>query len=112
MISMAVADAGTTYAVEWAFAPFVARGDLELVPSDWTVSGPGYQLFYFSRRQLPIGLKLLIDRLRELRPSTCDTALRPAHRSMDLHGPKRDRPEVLSRRCATTRTAPLCEDTP
>lgn len=68
MISMAVAGAGLTYGVEWAFAPFVARGDLKLVLSDWAVSGPGYHLYYSSRRQLPTGLRLLVDLIRELRP--------------------------------------------
>ena len=68
MISMAVAGAGLTYGVEAAFAPFVERGALRLVLEDWAVSGPGYHLYYSSRRQLPTGLRLLVDLVRELRP--------------------------------------------
>lgn len=68
MISMAVAGAGLTYGVEAAFAPFVERGELRLVLKDWAVSGPGYHLYYSSRRQLPTGLRLLVELIRELRP--------------------------------------------
>ena len=68
MISMAVAGAGLAYGVEWAFAPSIQTGALKLVLEDWAVLGPGYHLYYSSRRQLPTGLRLLVDLIRELRP--------------------------------------------
>lgn len=50
------------------FAPHIARGELRLVLQDWATLGPGFHVYYSSRRQVPTGLRLLIDLVRELRP--------------------------------------------
>ena len=68
MMALTLAGAGLMYGIEPIFAPHVARGDLKLVLEDWATDGPGYNIYYTSRRQLPTGLRLLIDLIRELRP--------------------------------------------
>ncbi len=68
MISMALAGAGLMYGLEASFAPYVSRGELRVALENWSSMGPGYYIYYSSRRQVPTGLKLLIDLVRELRP--------------------------------------------
>lgn len=68
MVAMARHGAGLTYGLEPTFQPFLARGELRMVLKDWATNGTGYHIYYSSRRQLPTGLKLLIDVIRELRP--------------------------------------------
>jgi DNA-binding transcriptional LysR family regulator len=34
----------------------------------WSTTGPGYVLYYPSRRHVPTGLRALIDLIRELQP--------------------------------------------
>ena len=68
MLSMALAGTGLMYGLEATFAPHVARGELRTVLADWSTMGPGYHIYYSSRRQVPTGLRLLIDLIRELRP--------------------------------------------
>ncbi|WP_277980565.1 LysR family transcriptional regulator [Sphingomonas phyllosphaerae] len=68
MLSMARSGAGLTYGLEPSFKPFVERNELRYVLEDWATIGPGYHIYYSSRRQMPTGLKLLIDLIRELRP--------------------------------------------
>jgi DNA-binding transcriptional LysR family regulator len=67
-LAMARAGAGLLYGPEGAIKPFVERGELRLVLEDWATTGPGYHLYYSSRRQLPAGIRLLADLIRELRP--------------------------------------------
>jgi len=68
MLAMAVAGTGLMYAPGTTFASHVRSGALRLVLEDWSTAGPGYHIYYPSRRQLPTGLRLLIDLIRELRP--------------------------------------------
>ncbi|SEP94440.1 transcriptional regulator, LysR family [Faunimonas pinastri] len=68
MLSMALHDAGLTYGVEQVFAPYLRAGTLRMVLEDWSTMGPGYHLYYPSRRQVPTGLRLLVELIRELRP--------------------------------------------
>jgi len=68
MLALAIAGAGLVYGVEPAFADPLARGQLRLVLEDWATTGGGYQLYYPSRRQVPMGLRLLVDLIREMRP--------------------------------------------
>lgn len=68
MVAMAVAGTGLMYAAEPVFAPYVTSGALRLVLDDWAVTGPGYYIYHPSRRQMPTGLRLLIDLIRELKP--------------------------------------------
>jgi DNA-binding transcriptional LysR family regulator len=68
MLSTARLGAGLTYGLKSSFQPYVERGELRYVLEDWSTVGPGYYIYYSSRRQVPTGLKLLIDLVRELRP--------------------------------------------
>jgi DNA-binding transcriptional LysR family regulator len=68
MLAMACAGAGLTYGLEETFKPYVERGALRYVLTDWATMGPGYYIYYPSRRQVPTGLRVLIELIRELRP--------------------------------------------
>ena len=46
----------------------LAAGRLCTVLDDWATDGPGYHVYYSSRRQLPAALRLFIDLVREVRP--------------------------------------------
>jgi DNA-binding transcriptional LysR family regulator len=67
-LSLVRQGAGLMYAPEPAMAPLVERGEVVLVLDDWTSVAPGFHMYYSSHRQLPMGLKLLIDLIRELQP--------------------------------------------
>jgi len=60
--------AGLMIASEPVFAPLLESGEARLVLEDWATSGPGYHIYYSSRRQVPAGLRLLIELIREMRP--------------------------------------------
>jgi len=60
--------AGLAYLPEPCVAPFLACGTMRVLLSDWDSVGPGFHIYYSGRRQLPTGLRLLIDLIRELRP--------------------------------------------
>ncbi|MDE1164423.1 MAG: LysR substrate-binding domain-containing protein [Pseudomonas sp.] len=60
--------AGLMYAPQPAMAPLLERGDVVTVLDDWASVAPGFHLYYSSHRQLPMGLRLLIDLIRELQP--------------------------------------------
>lgn len=68
MLAMAVAGTGLMYAPLTTFASHLEAGTLRLVLEDWATLGPGYHVYYSGRRQLPTGLRLLIDLIRELQP--------------------------------------------
>jgi DNA-binding transcriptional LysR family regulator len=59
---------GLLFVAEPIVAPLVGRGELKLVLEDWATPGPGFYLYHPSRRQIPTGLRLLSDLIRELRP--------------------------------------------
>lgn len=59
--------AGFAYLPEPCVAPLLQDGRLQVVLDDWAVVGPGFHLYYPSRRQLPAGLRLLVELIRELR---------------------------------------------
>ena len=67
-LSLAAASGGLAYLPEACVGPSVARGELRVVLADWAPLGPGFQLYYPGRRQLPTGLRLLIDLIREAKP--------------------------------------------
>jgi DNA-binding transcriptional LysR family regulator len=60
--------AGLMYLPEPLVAHYVQEGRLRLVLTDWAPTGEGFYIYYSSRRQLPTGLRLLIDFIREVRP--------------------------------------------
>jgi DNA-binding transcriptional LysR family regulator len=59
---------GLMYAPEPMIAPLVASGAVRLVLDEWCSPGPGFYVYYSSRRQLPTGLRLLVELVREMRP--------------------------------------------
>lgn len=67
-LSLAVAGGGLAYLPDACVSPAVARGELRVVLVDWAPLGPGFHLYYPGRRQLPTGLRLLIDLIREVKP--------------------------------------------
>lgn len=67
-LALAAAGTGLAYLPEPSVMPLVASGALRLILSDWAALGPGFHIYYPGRRQLPIGLRLLIDVIRELHP--------------------------------------------
>lgn len=68
MIALALAGVGLMYAMEHNVAPHLASGALVPVLGEWSTTGSGYHIYYSSRRQVPTGLRLLIDLIRECRP--------------------------------------------
>ena len=66
-LDLASGGAALGYFPEPLVAPLVSRGALQIVLEDWAPLGPGFHIYYSGRRQLPTGLRLLIDLLREMR---------------------------------------------
>jgi DNA-binding transcriptional LysR family regulator len=60
--------AGLMYVPEPFVSRLVEEGVLQTVLEEWAPLGEGLHLYYSSRRQVPIGLKLFVDVVRELRP--------------------------------------------
>lgn len=56
------------YMNEWDVRGQIAVGSLITVLDDWSPIGQGYFIYYSSRRQVPNGVRLLIDLIREIRP--------------------------------------------
>lgn len=60
--------AGLMYFPEPLVAPYVKDGRLRLVLTEWSPLEDGFHIYYSSRRQVPTGLRLLIDFIQEVRP--------------------------------------------
>lgn len=60
--------AGLMYFPEPLIAPYVEDGRLRIVLPEWAPCEPGFHIYYSSRRQVPTGLRVLIDLVRELQP--------------------------------------------
>ena len=67
-VALTTRGAGLMYVPEAIIAPHIASGVVINVLQDWTYSDPGFHIYYSSFRQLPVGLRLLIDLVRELEP--------------------------------------------
>lgn len=67
-IDLATAGIALAYLPEPSVVKLVEQGSLRLVLADWASMGPGFHIYYTGRRQLPTGLRLLIDLIRELQP--------------------------------------------
>lgn len=67
-LELALEGAALAYFPEPSVASFIERGKLCLVLDDWAPMGAGFHIYYSGRRQLPTGLRLLIDLVREMRP--------------------------------------------
>lgn len=60
--------AGLMYFPEPLVAPYVKDGRLRTVLTEWSPLEEGFYIYYSSRRQLPTGLRLLIEFIQEARP--------------------------------------------
>lgn len=56
------------YGLEPVFAPYFATGELQAVLESWSTTGQGFHVYYSSRHQVPTGLRLLVELIREMRP--------------------------------------------
>ena len=68
IIAALLGGVGLMYAPEPLVEPLMADGRVRVVLEDWAPMGPGFHAYYSSRRQLPTGLRLLIDLIREMKP--------------------------------------------
>lgn len=59
---------GLLFTARAVVEPRLASGELTLVLEDWATMGPGFYIYYPSRRQVPNGLRLLTELIREMRP--------------------------------------------
>lgn len=60
--------AGLMYVCDPMARDLVDQGVLRTVLEDWAPTGPGFHIYYSSRRQIPAALRLFIELVRELRP--------------------------------------------
>jgi DNA-binding transcriptional LysR family regulator len=67
-LDLAAAGTALAYLPEPSVMPLVKQGRLRPVLGEWASMGPGFHIYYPGRRQLPTGLRLLIDLIRELQP--------------------------------------------
>jgi len=67
-VDLGLGGAGILYGAEPVLRPHLDSGALRLVLGEWASMGDGFHVYYSSRRQLPTGLRLLIDLIREIRP--------------------------------------------
>ena len=68
ILTLLLGSAGLMYGPEPLLAPLVKAGTVRRVLTEWTSPGPGFHVYYSSRRQVPAGLRLLIDLIREMKP--------------------------------------------
>lgn len=67
-VALATRGAGLMYVPACIVERQIAEGSLQRVLEDWTHYDPGFHIYYSSFRQVPVGLRLLIDLIRELEP--------------------------------------------
>ncbi|EIK94398.1 LysR family transcriptional regulator [Pseudomonas sp. M47T1] len=60
--------AGLMYAPEPAMRSLIDCGEVVTVLDDWASVAPGFHMYFSSHRQIPTGLRLLIDLIREIQP--------------------------------------------
>lgn len=66
--ALALEGAALMYVPEPNVARDIEGGRLRVVLDEWSPMGPGFHIYFSSRRQLPTGLRLLIELIREMRP--------------------------------------------
>ncbi|HEY5755751.1 MAG TPA: LysR family transcriptional regulator [Steroidobacter sp.] len=60
--------AGLLYAADPMVENDLKTGVLRSVLDDWSPLGPGFHIYYSSRRQIPVALRLFIELVREMKP--------------------------------------------
>jgi DNA-binding transcriptional LysR family regulator len=68
IVTLLLGGAGLMYGPEPLARPLVHQGAVRLVLEDWSSPGPAFHIYYSSQRQVPTGLRLLIDLIREMKP--------------------------------------------
>ena len=68
-VRAAVDGLGIALTAEAVAEPFLRSGQLVRVLEDWSPSFEGYSVFYPGHRQVPTGLRALVDMLRDARTS-------------------------------------------
>ncbi|MFV0623484.1 LysR family transcriptional regulator [Sphingomonas sp. ac-8] len=68
VLGFGLGGAGIIYGAEPVLRAHVERGALKVVLADWAATGSGFHAYYPSRRQLPTGLRLFIELVREFQP--------------------------------------------
>jgi len=63
-VELALKDVGITYCLEERVAEHIKTGELHIVLPDWSPIEPAMHLYYPGHRQVPQGLKELIEVLR------------------------------------------------
>ncbi|MDF0541158.1 LysR family transcriptional regulator [Sphingobium sp. H39-3-25] len=64
-VSLGLNGVGIIYGSEPILRPHIDAGALVLLLEEWASMGPGFHLYYSGRRQLPTGLRLLVELIRE-----------------------------------------------
>jgi DNA-binding transcriptional LysR family regulator len=67
-VALATRGAGLMYVPASIVERHLEQGLLQRVLEDWTHYDPGFHIYYSSFRQVPVGLRLLIELIRELEP--------------------------------------------
>ncbi|HML92920.1 LysR family transcriptional regulator [Methyloceanibacter sp.] len=67
-VGLGLQGVGIIYGAEPILRPYLQRGALERLFDEWDLMGSGYHIYYSSRRNVPMALRLLIDLIREIRP--------------------------------------------
>ncbi len=67
-VALVTRGAGLMYVPERVIARYIEDGTVQEVLKDWAHTDPGFHFYYSSFRQVPVGLRLLIDLIRELEP--------------------------------------------
>jgi DNA-binding transcriptional LysR family regulator len=60
--------AALLYAADPMVENDLETGVLRSVLADWSPLGPGFHIYYSSRRQIPVALRLFIELVREMKP--------------------------------------------
>ncbi|WP_226015964.1 LysR family transcriptional regulator [Novosphingobium sp. FKTRR1] len=65
---LALQGVGLVYAPLASLGAELGSGTLQRVLEDWVSPGPALHIYYPGRRNLPVGLRLLVDLIREMQP--------------------------------------------
>lgn len=65
---LALRGGGIIYAAEPTLEADIEAGRLNIILGEWGPMGPAFHVYYSSRKHVPVGLKLLVELIRELRP--------------------------------------------
>lgn len=67
-LGLGLGGCGIVYGSEPIFRPYFKDGRLLPVMADWTSLGGGFHIYYSGRRQVPTGVRLLVELIRHMRP--------------------------------------------